>query len=105
MWSEGGWTGPDYCVAYAIADSPFGPFKREAKILQRDPNIGNRCRDHHSVVKVPGEDEWYIIYHRHPLGETDGNARVTCVDRMYFDKDGKIKPIKMTFEGVKAKPI
>ena len=23
MWSEGGWTGPDYSVAYAIADSPF----------------------------------------------------------------------------------
>ena len=104
MWSEGGWTGPDYCVAYAIADSPFGPFKREAKILQRDPNIGTGA-GHHSVVKGPGEDEWYIIYHRHPLGETDGNARVTCVDRMYFDKDGKIKPIKMTFEGVKASPL
>lgn len=104
MWSEGGWTGPDYCVAYAIADSPFGPFKREAKILQRDPNIGTGA-GHHSVVKGPGEDEWYIIYHRHPLGETDGNARVTCVDRMYFDKDGKIKPIKMTFEGVKASPF
>jgi len=27
MWSEGGWGGPDYSVAYAIADSPFGPFK------------------------------------------------------------------------------
>ncbi|HRX93278.1 MAG TPA: glycoside hydrolase family 43 protein, partial [Chitinophagaceae bacterium] len=26
MWSEGGWGGPDYSVAYAIADSPFGPF-------------------------------------------------------------------------------
>ena len=88
----------------AIADSPFGPFKREAKILQRDPNIGTGA-GHHSVVKGPGEDEWYIIYHRHPLGETDGNARVTCVDRMYFDKDGKIKPIKMTFEGVKASPL
>ena len=25
MWSEGDWTGPGYCVAYAIADSPFGP--------------------------------------------------------------------------------
>lgn len=24
MWSEGGWTGPDYSVAYAIADSPLG---------------------------------------------------------------------------------
>ena len=21
MWSEGDWTGPDYCVAYAMADS------------------------------------------------------------------------------------
>src|ERR1700744_2294683 len=28
MWSEGGWTGPDYHVAYAISDSPVGPFKR-----------------------------------------------------------------------------
>jgi hypothetical protein len=36
MWSEGGWTGPDYTVAYAIADSPFGPFKRIGKILQQD---------------------------------------------------------------------
>lgn len=39
MWSEGGWGGPDYSVAYAIADSPFGPFKRIGKILQQDPGI------------------------------------------------------------------
>ena len=37
MWSEGGWTGPDYSVAYAIADSPFGPFQRIAKVLKQDP--------------------------------------------------------------------
>ena len=36
MWSEGGWTGPDYSVAYAIADSPLGPFKRVDKILQQN---------------------------------------------------------------------
>lgn len=24
MWSEGGWTGPNYAVAYAAADSPLG---------------------------------------------------------------------------------
>jgi beta-xylosidase len=39
MWSEGGWTGPDYCVAYAIGDSPLGPFKGIGKILQEDPKI------------------------------------------------------------------
>jgi beta-xylosidase len=28
MWSEGGWTGPNYAVAYAIGSSPLGPFER-----------------------------------------------------------------------------
>jgi hypothetical protein len=60
---------------------------------------------HHSVVKGPGKDEWYIIYHRRPLGETDANHRVTCIDRLYFDKDGLIHPVKITFEGVKARPL
>lgn len=100
MWSEGAWGGPDYCVAYAIADSPFGPFKRIGKILEQDPSIATGA-GHHSVIKGAGKDEWYIIYHRHPLTETAGNSRVTCIDRMYFDKDGYIKPVKMTFEGVK----
>ena len=52
MWSEGGWGGPDYSVAYAIADSPFGPFERVGKILQQDTNIATGA-GHHSVVKGP----------------------------------------------------
>lgn len=99
MWSEGGWTGPDYCVAYAIADSPFGPFKRIGKILQQDPKIA-RGAGHHSVIKVPGEDKWYIVYHRRPLTETDGNSRETCIDEMNFDEKGFIKPVVITKEGV-----
>ncbi len=100
MWSEGGWTGPDYSVAYAIADSPFGPFKRVGKILQQDPAIATGA-GHHSVIHDPAQDNWYIVYHRRPLGETDGNSRATCIDRMYFDADGLIKPVKITNEGVK----
>ncbi len=99
MWSEGGWTGPDYCVAYAIADSPFGPFKRVGKILEQDATVA-RGAGHHSVIKGNGKDEYYIVYHRRPLNETEGNHRETCIDRMYFDKNGYIKPVKMTFEGV-----
>ncbi|MDR6561800.1 MULTISPECIES: glycoside hydrolase family 43 protein [unclassified Arcicella] len=104
MWSEGGWTGPDYCVAYAIADSPFGPFKRIGKILQQDPKIA-RGAGHHSVIKNPKTDDWYIVYHRRPLTETDGNARVTCIDKMFFDKNGLIKPVIITNEGVEKKTI
>lgn len=104
MWSEGGWTGPNYSVAYAIADSPLGPFKRIAKILQQNPSVATGA-GHHSVLKIPGEDTWYIVYHRRPLGEKDGNHRVTCIDRMEFDEQGFIKPVKITFEGVPAHPL
>jgi beta-xylosidase len=99
MWSEGGWTGPDYSVAYAIADSPFGPFKRIDKILQQNPAIATGA-GHHSVIKIPSKDEWYIVYHRRPLTETDGNSRETCIDHMYFDEKGFIKQVVITKEGV-----
>lgn len=104
MWSEGGWTGPDYSVAYAIADSPLGPFKRMGKILEQDPKVATGA-GHHSVINVPGTDEYYIVYHRRPLGETDGNHRETCIDRMYFDENGLIKPVRITFEGVPARKL
>ena len=95
MWSEGGWTGPDYSVAYAIADSPFGPFERKGKILQQDSLIATGA-GHHSVINVPGTDEYYIVYHRRPLGETDRNSRVVCIDRMEFDRDGNIRQVRIT---------
>ncbi|SES90302.1 glycoside hydrolase family 43 protein [Prevotella sp. kh1p2] len=104
MWSEGGWTGPDYCAAYAIGDSPLGPFRRIGKILQQDPEVATGA-GHHSVIKGPGADEFYIVYHRRPLGETDGNHRVVCIDRLEFNADGTIRPVKLTFEGVKASPL
>lgn len=104
MWSEGGWGGPDYSVAYAIADSPFGPWKREAKILKQDPEIATGA-GHHSVIKGKGKDEYYIVYHRRPLGDTGRDHRVTCIDKLVFGKDGKILPVKMTFEGVKKRKL
>ena len=104
MWSEGGWTGPDYRVAYAIGDTPFGPFKRIGTILKQDASIATGA-GHHSVINVPGTDEWYIVYHRRPLTETDANHRVMCIDKMYFDKDGNIQPVKITNEGVTARRL
>jgi GH43 family beta-xylosidase len=104
MWSEGGWGGPHYSVAYAIADSPLGPFKRIAKVLQQDRNVATGA-GHHSVIHDAQADIWYAIYHRRPLTETDANHRVTCIDRMYFDEKGFIKPIKITLEGVKQRTL
>jgi beta-xylosidase len=104
MWSEGGWTGPDYSVAYAMADSPLGPFKRIGKILQQDPKIATGA-GHHSVIHRVEGDRWYIVYHRRPLGETAANHRVIAVDHMRFDAHGLIEPVRITNEGVRADPI
>jgi beta-xylosidase len=104
MWSEGAWTGPDYKVAYAIADSPMGPFKRIATVLEQDPAIATGA-GHQSLIQVPGSDEWYIVYHRRPLGDNEGNHRVTCIDKLEFDKDGFIKKVVLTNSGVTAQPI
>jgi arylsulfatase A-like enzyme len=104
MWSEGGWTGPNYSVAYAMADSPIGPFKRIGKILQQDPSIATGA-GHHSVIAVPGKDQYYIVYHRRPLNEKDRNSRETCIDEMKFDQNGLILPVKITNEGVKKQLI
>ena len=94
MWSEGTWTREDYHVAYGVADNPFGPFRREETILQTDPAIGTGA-GHHSVVKDPRTGDYLIVYHRHPLGDEDGNHRVVCIDRLRFTPDGKIEPVVM----------
>lgn len=104
MWSEGGWTGPNYSVAYAIGKSPLGPFERIGKVLQQDRAIATGA-GHHSVLHVPGVDRWFIVYHRRPLGETAANHRVICMDEMHFDEHGLIKPVRITQEGVEPLPI
>jgi beta-xylosidase len=104
MWSEGGWTGPDYAVAYAVGSSPFGPFTRVGTILQQDPAVATGA-GHHSVVRSPTSGKWYIAYHRRPLGATDRNHRVVSIDELRFNADGTIEPVKITMEGVEADPV
>jgi beta-xylosidase len=99
MWSEGGWTGPDYAVAYAVSSSPLGPFERAGKILQQDPRVATGA-GHHSVIQSPKSGKWYIVYHRRPLDQRDRNARVVCIDEMRFSATGAIEPVVITNEGV-----
>ena len=104
MWSEGSWGDASYSVAYAKSDSPWGPFVREGKVLESDPTVGNSA-GHHSVLQIPGTDEWYIAYHRRPITETARDHRVTCIERMYFDDAGDIVPVVLTTTGVDARRL
>lgn len=101
MWSEGGWMGPVYSVAYAMGDSPTGPFDRIGKVLQQNSAVA-RGAGRHSVIITPDEKKYYMVYHRRPLNTDNPHHRVVSIDRMYFDEYGFIKPVNMTFEGVEA---
>lgn len=99
MWSEGSWGNDTYKVAYAMAEKVTGPFQKIETILESDKNIATGA-GHNSVINVPGTDDWYIIYHRRPIPNKGRDHRVTCIDKLEFNKDGTIKQVQMTFEGV-----
>ena len=87
-----------------MADSPFGPFERIGVVLQQDPAVATGA-GHHSLINAPHSDDWYIVYHRRPLTETHHNHRATCMDKLEFDDQGLIRPVKITFEGVKRNKL
>ncbi|MDF1570924.1 MAG: glycoside hydrolase family 43 protein [Bacteroidales bacterium] len=104
MWSEGGWTNASYRVAYGIAHEVTGPYIRQGVVLEKDTTIATGA-GHHSIVKIPGTDDWYIAYHRRPIPNEGRDHRVTCIERLYFEEAGNILPVKMTREGVKRRNI
>ena len=71
-------------------------------ILAKDPSKGIYGTGHNSVIQVQGKDEWYIVYHRFnrpngiKMGDAAGFHREVCIDKMEFNSDGSIKPIKPT---------
>ncbi|KAH8194204.1 hypothetical protein TruAng_011635 [Truncatella angustata] len=77
-----------------MSESPIGPFKRQDKILQQDSAVA-KGSGHHGIINVPGTDIWYIVYHRRPLSESDGNHRVLAYDRMFFNANDTIVPVRM----------
>lgn len=104
MWSEGNWADDSYNVAYAITDSPFGPFNRIGTVLDPDPAIATGA-GHHEVLNIPGTDDWYIVYHRRPVPNQDRDHRVVCIEQMHFDNNGHIIPVRISVEGVKSRPL
>ncbi|MCX3062951.1 family 43 glycosylhydrolase [Streptomyces beihaiensis] len=109
MWSEDDTRSVDYHVAYATGPSPVGPWTERGTILSKRPEYGILATGHHSVVQVPGTDDWYIAYHRFALNGPgrpggDGTHRETTIDRLRFAPDGSIEPVVPTLESVRARP-
>ncbi|MGN9840282.1 family 43 glycosylhydrolase [Nonomuraea sp. H19] len=100
MWSENDTRSEDYQVAYATGETPLGPWTKRGVILRKDLSLGIKGTGHHSVVRVPGTDDWYIAYHRFAIPGGDGTHRETTIDRLEFGDDGLIKTVTPTLESV-----
>ncbi len=100
-WSKNDTRSEDYEVRYVKATSPTGPIdpSESEVIIQKNPEKGIYATGHHSVVQVPGTDEWYIVYHRFQrpdaikMGKDAGYNREVCIDKLEFNEDGTIKKV------------
>lgn len=105
-WSENDTRSANYRVRCLISDSPTAltrngnpAMTERAVVLQQDPANGIYGTGHHAVLRMPGTDEWFIVYHRFArpdaikLGWNAGYNREVCIDKMEFNDDGTIKRV------------
>lgn len=105
MWSVDDTGARNYHVAYGTSDSPMGPITVAAEpvVLIQDADNAIYGTGHNSVLQMPGRDEWYIVYHRinrSYVNNGPGYHREVCIDRLEFNADGTIKPVKPTHRGI-----
>jgi hypothetical protein len=100
VWSEGDTRLATYKMAYARAQSPLGPFARAGVIVEQDTSRGILGPGGGTVLAIASRDEYYLAYHRFKIPGGDGTHRETCIDRLSFNADGTIVPVKPTLEGL-----
>lgn len=88
----------DYHVNYGVAESLFGPVTFMNTILKKDRRRGILGTGHHCILKMSGEDRYFIAYHRfatpvekYLVGK--GWHREVCIAPLAFDEDGFMMPV------------
>ena len=83
-------------LAYAMGDSPMGPFTFKGIIMDESP-VG--CwTNHHSITEYNGQ--WYLFYHHNDYSPNFDKNRSVRIDSLFFNTDGTIKKVKPTLRGV-----
>lgn len=80
-------TGTTHLIAYAMSDSPTGPFVYKGTILE--PVVG--WTTHHSIVEFEGK--WYLFYHDSSLSNGVDHKRSVKYTEINYNDDGTIQTI------------
>jgi beta-xylosidase len=83
-------------IAYAMSKSITGPWEFKGILNEL---AGNSNTNHQSIIDFKGQS--YFIYHNGALQPNGGSfRRSVCVDKLYYNKDGTMKRVVMTSEGI-----
>lgn len=83
-------------IAYAMSKSITGPWEYKGILNEL---AGNSNTNHQSIIDFKGES--YFIYHNGATQPHGGSfRRSVCVDKLYYNKDGTMKRVVMTSEGI-----
>lgn len=96
-YSSGRWNDDSYHVSYSTAATPIGPWKYQGIILGSDNKHAGP--GHHSIIKVPSLNNWYIVYHRWNAAKTHGKLpkeRSIAIEKLEYLPDAKIRSTMMT---------
>ncbi|MDF7810626.1 glycoside hydrolase family 43 protein [Hymenobacter sp. YC55] len=84
-------------IAYAMSRKIEGPWEYKGILNEI---AGNSNTNHQSIIDFKGQS--YFIYHNGAINTEGGSfRRSVCIDYLYYNKDGTLKRVVMTTEGVK----
>ena len=91
MFSANYYAAASYCVGYATATSPTGPFTKPKNnpILQGDGKLTSGT-GHNNFFFSPDGTEMFTVYHSHTDVKNPSGDRTPCIDRMVFAEDGTL---------------
>ncbi len=87
-------------LAYAMGDSPLGPFEFKGIIMDESPS--GCWTNHHSIVEYGGQ--WYLFYHHNDYSPEMDKRRSVRIDTLAFNPDGTIRKVTPTLRGVGLSP-
>lgn len=83
-------------IAYAMSKSINGPWEFKGILNEL---AGNSNTNHQSIIDFKGQS--YFIYHNGASQPHGGSfRRSVCVDKLFYNKDGTMKRVVMTSEGI-----
>jgi beta-xylosidase len=100
-WSVDDTRDPDYHLRYATGPGPFGPWTDRGILLRQVPERGILGTGHHSIVQLPGTDDWIIAYHRFAIPGGSGVRRELVFDRLVHNADGSLERVIPSYEPVR----